>query len=193
MSKLAFREIEPDAAEAIVEVVALGQGCFQQFAAKEFVHEQRGNVALPCCGIVLSPLLSSLPRPRTTKRGNYLIGFEIHFAASSRNRCDLSIMPSRRFRKCGKTTRRANLFGFAEIMSSPEIKNISVYRKTNQGHIYRHPALLRRASAVVTDVGRVAVDAGLRLTTAWTGVRQNRVVLAPVAGVKLSEKRKRKR
>ena len=27
--------------------------------------------------------------------------------------------------------------------------------------IYRHPALLRRASAVVTDVGRVAVDAGL--------------------------------
>ena len=30
-------------------------------------------------------------------------------------------------------------------------------------------------------------------TTAWTGVRQNRVVLAPVAGVKLSEKRKRER
>jgi len=29
--------------------------------------------------------------------------------------------------------------------------------------IYRHPVLLRRASAVVTDVGRVAVDAGLRL------------------------------
>ena len=27
-------------------------------------------------------------------------------------------------------------------------------------------------------------------TMAWIGVRQNRVVLAPVAGVKLSEKRK---
>ena len=27
--------------------------------------------------------------------------------------------------------------------------------------IYRHPVLLRRASAVVTDVGRVAVDAGI--------------------------------
>ena len=51
----------------------------------------------------------------------------------------------------------------------------------------------QRASAVVTDVGRVAVDAGSRLTTAWISVRQNRVVLAPVAGVKLSEKRERKR
>ena len=30
-------------------------------------------------------------------------------------------------------------------------------------------------------------------TTAWISVRQNRVVLAPVAGVKLSEKRKRER
>ena len=31
----------------------------------------------------------------------------------------------------------------------------------NQVHIFGHPVLLRRASAVVTDVGRVAVDAGL--------------------------------
>ena len=31
----------------------------------------------------------------------------------------------------------------------------------NQVHIFAHPVLVRRASAVVTDVGRVAVDAGL--------------------------------
>ena len=56
-----------------------------------------------------------------------------------------------------------------------------------------HPALLRRASAVVTDVGRVAVDAGLRRDDGADGRTANRVVLAPVAGVKLSKKRKWKR
>ena len=34
---------------------------------------------------------------------------------------------------CDKTTRRANHFRFTEIMSSPEIKNISLFQKTNQG------------------------------------------------------------
>ena len=53
-----------------------------------------------------------------------------------------------------------------------------------------HPALLGRASAVVTDVGRGAVDAwfmsddGVDLS-----VRQKRVVLVPVAGIKLPERR----
>ena len=44
-------------------------------------------------------------------------------------------------------------------MSSPGIKDISLLQKPNQCHIYSHPVLVRRASAVVTDVGRVAVDA----------------------------------
>ncbi|WP_211997386.1 hypothetical protein, partial [Bradyrhizobium sp. JYMT SZCCT0180] len=68
--------------------------------------------------------------------------------------------------KCVKTTRRANQFGFTEIVSSRkflQIKNISVVGRPKSVRIYRHPVLLRRASAVVTDVGRVAVDAGLRL------------------------------
>ncbi|MBR1229940.1 hypothetical protein JQ600_34150, partial [Bradyrhizobium sp. AUGA SZCCT0176] len=42
-------------------------------------------------------------------------------------------------------------------------QNISVVDRPKSVRIYRHPVLLRRASAVVTDVGRVAVDAGLRL------------------------------
>ncbi|MET3845191.1 sorbitol-specific phosphotransferase system component IIA [Bradyrhizobium sp. OAE829] len=48
------------------------------------------------------------------------------------------------------------------ISVKPEIKNISVYQKENQEYVFGHPVLLRRASAVVTDVGRVAMDAGLR-------------------------------
>ena len=44
-------------------------------------------------------------------------------------------------------------------MSSPKIKNISLFRQGKSGVHIAHPVLLRRASAVVTDVGRVAVDA----------------------------------
>ena len=53
-----------------------------------------------------------------------------------------------------------------------------------------HPVLVRRASAVVTDVGRVAVDAAVALDARDGSVRQRRVVLAPVAGVKLPESQK---
>ena len=44
-------------------------------------------------------------------------------------------------------------------MSSLEIKNISLFQKAKSVLVSAHPALVRRASAVVTDVGRVAVDA----------------------------------
>ena len=56
----------------------------------------------------------------------------------------------------------ANHFRYSEILSSPEIKNISLYQKAKSVLHSAHPALLRRASAVVTDVGRGAMDAGLR-------------------------------
>jgi len=49
-------------------------------------------------------------------------------------------------------------------MSSPEIKNISLFPKCEQGHIYRHPVPTRGASAIVTNVGRGAVDAEALLT-----------------------------
>jgi hypothetical protein len=49
-------------------------------------------------------------------------------------------------------------------MSSPEIKNISLLQKAEAGYILAHPVLVRRASAVVTDVGRVAVDAAVAKT-----------------------------
>ena len=51
-------------------------------------------------------------------------------------------------------------------MSSPEIKNISLYLKVDRRYISAHPVLLRRASAVVTDVGRDAVDADVAKTNA---------------------------
>jgi len=44
-------------------------------------------------------------------------------------------------------------------MSSPKIKNISLFQKCELGYINAHPVPLRGASAVVTNEGRVAVDA----------------------------------
>ena len=59
--------------------------------------------------------------------------------------------------------RRANHFRFSENVSSPKIKNISLFRRPNQRYILAIPSF-RRASAVVTDVGRVAVDADVAET-----------------------------
>jgi hypothetical protein len=44
-------------------------------------------------------------------------------------------------------------------MSSLKIKNISLFQKKNQRYISGHPVLSRGALAIVTNVGRVAVDA----------------------------------
>jgi hypothetical protein len=44
-------------------------------------------------------------------------------------------------------------------VSSLEIKNISLFQKRKSVHILGHPVLLRGALAIVTNVGRVAVDA----------------------------------
>src|SRR5882757_3846648 len=64
-------------------------------------------------------------------------------------------------------------------MSSPKIKNISLFRNGNQAHIFAHPVLVRRASAVVTDVGRGAVDVRVALDACGSSVRQRRVVPTP--------------
>ena len=53
---------------------------------------------------------------------------------------------------------------FSENVSSPRIKNISLFPKAKSGHIYLHPVLLRGALAIVTNVGRVAVDAEVPTT-----------------------------
>jgi hypothetical protein len=44
-------------------------------------------------------------------------------------------------------------------VSSPGIKNISLFQKCKWSYIHRHPVPTRGASAVVTNEGRVAVDA----------------------------------
>jgi hypothetical protein len=49
-------------------------------------------------------------------------------------------------------------------VSRPRIKNISLFPKAKSAVYLGHPVLLRRASAVVTDVGRVAVDADVATT-----------------------------
>jgi hypothetical protein len=54
---------------------------------------------------------------------------------------------------------RASNFGLPEIMSSPGIKNISVSTQPDSLHINSHPVPLRGALAIVTNEGRVAVDA----------------------------------
>src|ERR1700712_1649391 len=48
---------------------------------------------------------------------------------------------------------------FIGIVSSPKIRNISILQKLTRVYMFGHPVLIRRASAVVTDVGRGAVDA----------------------------------
>src|SRR4051794_34672562 len=58
-------------------------------------------------------------------------------------------------------------------------QNISLLQKSNRVYIRRHPVPPRRASAVVTDEGRVAVDAGSAGNERHESVRQRRVVLAP--------------
>jgi hypothetical protein len=50
-------------------------------------------------------------------------------------------------------------FRFSEVMSSPKIKNISLFQKAKSALHLWPSRPTQRASAVVTDVGRVAVDA----------------------------------
>src|SRR5258705_5123971 len=64
------------------------------------------------------------------------------------------------------------------MMSSPKIKNISLFQKSKSGHIFGHPVPLRGASAVVTNAGRVAVDARVATDERSLSVRQSRVVPA---------------
>ena len=56
-------------------------------------------------------------------------------------------------------------------MSSPEIKHISILQKWTRVYMFGHPALLRRASAVVTDVGRGAVDVRVAIDDRGLNVR----------------------
>jgi hypothetical protein len=57
------------------------------------------------------------------------------------------------------TARRANHFRFTEIVSSPEIKNISLYQKRDSGYISCIPSRPEGRIMIVTNVGRGAVDA----------------------------------
>jgi hypothetical protein len=58
------------------------------------------------------------------------------------------------------TTRRANhLRDFSTPLSIPSEKNISVFPKPNHRYIRSHPVPPKGRIAVVTDAGRVAVDA----------------------------------
>ncbi|MET3841604.1 hypothetical protein ABIE49_003682 [Bradyrhizobium sp. OAE829] len=96
--------------------------------------------------------------------------------------------------ECDKTTRRANHFRFSEGVSSPGTENISVYQNCKSG-AYVWPSRPTQ-KGVGRRHGRWAGCGGRWFTPRrrrGLSVRQNRVVLAPVAGVKLSEKRKRER
>jgi hypothetical protein len=61
-----------------------------------------------------------------------------------------------------KTTRRANHFGFAEIVSIPKIKNISLYPKGET--VFESARLTRQEGRImiVTNVRWDAVDARCR-------------------------------
>src|SRR3954462_14233447 len=63
------------------------------------------------------------------------------------------------------------------MMSSPEIKNISLYPKPNQRYITSIPSRPEGRIMIATIVGRVAVDAGSADSERHESVRQRRVVL----------------
>src|SRR3954468_9362085 len=47
-----------------------------------------------------------------------------------------------------------------KAVSSPQMKNISLYQNCEMRYIYRYPVPTRGALAIVTNAGRGAVDAG---------------------------------
>jgi hypothetical protein len=59
------------------------------------------------------------------------------------------------------------------------MKNISLYQKCKSDYTRCHPVPLRGASAIVTNEGRVAVDAGSADNERHESVRQRRVVPTP--------------
>ena len=61
-------------------------------------------------------------------------------------------------------TRRAKHFRFTEMVSSPGIKNISLFPKTKSGLYRIHPVPLRGALAIVTTRGGERWTRRLRLT-----------------------------
>src|SRR3981189_30847 len=84
-----------------------------------------------------------------------------------------------------KLARRANHFGFPEIVSSPRIKNISVFMDPKSAAHLWPSRPTQRASAVVTDVGRVAVDADVTETNVADAYGEVGWAWRPDAGVKL--------
>ena len=73
--------------------------------------------------------------------------------------------------------RRANRFRFSEIMSSPEIKNISLFPKAKSGLHHMYPVPLGGALAIVATRDGDAVDAKAATDERGRRVRQRRVVL----------------
>ena len=72
-------------------------------------------------------------------------------------------------------TRRAN----HQILSSPFTKNILIFRRSKSVYNPRRPAPLGEPLAIVTDVGRDAVDAEGATDESTRGERRRRVVLMP--------------
>ncbi len=76
-----------------------------------------------------------------------------------------------------KTTRRANHFRFSEIVSSPAIKNISLYQKSRLGLYPLIPSRPEGRSRSSRTWGGDAVDADSACDDGARRVRQRRVVL----------------
>jgi hypothetical protein len=90
-------------------------------------------------------------------------------------------------RRAEAAARRANHFGFTEMVSSPGIKNISVYPKPKSGVGSARLTRTQGASAVVTYVAVRCGGRGSHEDERGCRVRRSRVVRRPNAGVKLAE------
>jgi len=80
--------------------------------------------------------------------------------ASSDWRVALSLLCMGLFRKILGPAPDGNHFRFTEFVSSPRIKNISLFPNHNQRYIASIPSRSEGRFMIATNVGRVAVDAG---------------------------------
>jgi len=71
--ELAVGQIDPLPVDAIVEVVAVGEGRLHDLAAEELVNQQCRDIALTARGVAGKPFSAALQGPGVPQRGRYTI------------------------------------------------------------------------------------------------------------------------
>jgi len=78
LGELTVREVVPAATNPIVEVIALRQRRFQQFAAEKLVNQKSSHIALPSGWVLSGPLSRGRQRPGLVEGASHLLWIELH-------------------------------------------------------------------------------------------------------------------